>query len=190
MLSAFRRGKGIDHTIMIIATLGTSIPSFVVASICMVIFGVTFQILPTYGLDTWDAYILPAFALSLFPLSFITRLMRSSMLDVIHQDYIKTARAKGLSEGMVIIKHALRNAIQPVITYIGPLLAAVLTGSFIIEQIFTIPGLGKTFVESIQNRDYWMVMGTTIFYGGLLVVLNFAIDLLYMAIDPRIKLKN
>lgn len=190
ILSAFKNGKALDHTVMVIATLGTSIPSFVVASVSMIIFCVEFKLLPTIGLYTISSYILPAFALSLFPLSFIARLMRSSMLDVINQDYIKTARAKGLTEKKVIFKHALKNAILPVITYLGPLLAAILTGSFVIEKIFAIPGLGRFFVQSIFNRDYSVIMGTTIFYGAFLIFMNFVVDILYMLIDPRIKLKN
>lgn len=188
--SALKNGKGLDHTIMVLATIGTSIPSFVVATVSMIIFGVQFKLLPTYGLDTVQSYILPGFALSFFPLSFIARLMRSSMLDVINQDYIKTARAKGLSEATVIIKHAMRNAIQPVITYLGTLMAGVLTGSFVIEQVFSIPGLGRTFVESIQNLDYPLIMGTTIFYAALLIAMYLLVDVIYVLVDPRIKLSK
>jgi len=185
--SALKNGKALDHGIMILATIGTSVPSFVIATVSMIIFGVQLKWLPTYGLDTPQKYILPAFALSFFPLSFIARLMRSSMLDVINQDYIKTARAKGLSESVVIIKHAARNALQPVITYLGTLTAGVLTGSFVIEKVFTIPGLGKSFVESIFNRDYPLIMGTTVFYAALLILIYFLVDVLYAVIDPRIK---
>jgi ABC-type dipeptide/oligopeptide/nickel transport system permease component len=190
ILSALKNNKFADRAVMVASTIGTSVPSFVVATVSMILFGVTFQLLPTYGIDSWQSYILPAFALSFFPLSFASRLMRSSMLDVINQDYIKTARAKGLKESTVIFKHALRNAILPVVTYLGPLLAGVLTGSFIIEKIFTIPGLGKFFVESITNRDYSVILGTTIFYGAFLISMNFIVDIIYMFIDPRIKLKN
>lgn len=185
--SALKNGKALDHGIMVLATIGTSVPSFVIATVSMIIFGVQLKWLPTYGLDTPQKYILPAFALSFFPLSFIARLMRSSMLDVINQDYIKTARAKGLSEAVVIIKHAARNAMQPVITYLGTLTAGVLTGSFVIEKVFTIPGLGKSFVESIFNRDYPLIMGTTVFYAALLILIYFVVDVLYAVVDPRIK---
>lgn len=188
--AALKNGKALDSTIMVLATIGTSVPSFVIATVSMIIFGVSLKWLPTYGLDTPAKYIMPAFALSFFPLSFIARLMRSSMLDVINQDYIKTARAKGLSEGMVIMKHAVRNAIQPVITYLGSLLAGVMTGSFVIEKVFTIPGLGKSFVESINNRDYPLIMGTTIFYAALLIAIYFLVDMLYILVDPRIKLSK
>ena len=190
IISAFKNGKTADKTVMVIATLGTSIPSFVIATVSMIIFGVFLKWLPTYGLTSWKNYLLPSFALSLFPLSFISRLMRSTMIDVINQDYIKTARAKGLHEGVVIFKHALKNAILPVITYLGPLLAAVLTGSFIIEHIFTIPGLGAYFVTSIGNRDYAVILGTSIFFAAFLIAMNFFVDVMYMFIDPRIKLKG
>jgi ABC-type dipeptide/oligopeptide/nickel transport system permease component len=190
ILSALKNNKFADRAVMVVSTIGTSVPSFVVATVSMVLFGVIFQILPTYGLDSVQSYILPAFALSLFPLSFASRLMRSSMLDVVNQDYIKTARAKGLKESTVIFKHALRNAILPVVTYLGPLLAGVLTGSFIIEKVFTIPGLGKFFIDSISNRDYPVILGTTIFYGAFLIGINFIVDIIYMFIDPRIKLKD
>ena len=187
ILSALKTGRTLDHTVMFIATLGTSIPSFVVGSVSVIIFGVMVRLLPTYGLDSPQSYILPAFALSFFPLSFVARLVRSTMLDVLKQDYIKTARAKGLSEGMVLLKHALKNAILPVVTYLGPLMASVVCGSFVIEKIFTIPGLGKSFVESINSRDYPVIMGTTIFYAAILIFMNFVVDILYVFVDPRIK---
>jgi oligopeptide transport system permease protein len=190
IIAAFKNGKAADHTVMVIATLGTSIPSFVVATISMIIFGVSLKVLPTFGLDSASSYIMPAFALSLFPLSFISRLMRSSMIEVINQEYIKTARAKGLKESKVIFKHALKNAILPVITYLGPLVAAVLTGSFVIEKVFTIPGLGAFFVQSINNRDYSMILGTTIFFGAFLIGMNFLVDIIYTLVDPRIKMKG
>lgn len=188
--SAVKNGKGVDRFVMVLATLGTSVPSFVVATVSMILFGVTLKWFPTYGLDSPVKYILPGFALSFFPLSFIARLMRSNMLEVVNQDYIKTARAKGLSESMVILKHAMRNAIQPVVTYLGSLLAGVLTGSFVIEKVFTIPGLGKQFVESINSRDYSLIMGTTIFYAALLIFMYLLVDILYVLIDPRIKLSK
>ena len=190
ILSALKTGRTLDHTVMFIATLGTSIPSFVVGSVSVIIFGVMWRLLPTYGLYSPQSYILPAFSLSFFPLSFVARLVRSTMLDVLKQDYIKTARAKGLSEGMVLLKHALKNAILPVVTYLGPLMASVVCGSFVIEKIFTIPGLGKSFVESINSRDYPVIMGTTIFYAAILIFMNFVVDILYVFVDPRIKNSN
>jgi oligopeptide transport system permease protein len=155
----------------------------------MYLFGVYVGWIPTIGLDAPINYILPVFALSFYPMAYITRLMRSSMLDVVGQDYMRTARAKGLSQLGCLFRQALRNAILPVITYIGPLLAYTLTGSFIVEKIFVIPGLGGQFVSSILNRDYTVIMGTTIFLASLIIVLNTLVDIAYTLIDPRIKLK-
>ncbi len=191
VLSALKKNTAVDRLIMLIVTFGIAVPSFVVATISMIIFGVQLQILPTISdLSTVSSYILPGFALSFFPLSFITRLMRSSMLDVINQDYIRTARAKGLSDRVVIFKHALRNGILPVVTYAGPMVASVLTGSFVIESIFSIPGLGSTFVTSITGRDYTTVMGVTIFFGAILILMNFIVDVVYRFVDPRINIIN
>lgn len=190
IIAALKNGRAGDRTVMVIATIGTSVPSFVLGTVALILFGVTFPILPTTGLDSWQNYIMPGFALSFFPLSFCSRLMRSSMLDVINQDYIKTARAKGLTEQKVVFKHAMRNAILPIVTYLGPLMAQVLTGSFVIESIFSIPGLGSFFVQSINNRDYAVILGTTIFYGAFLIAMNFIVDMLYILIDPRIKLNK
>lgn len=189
--SALKRNSGVDRLIMLVVTIGIAVPSFVVATVSMIVFGVQLNWLPTISsLDSLASYILPGFALSFFPLSFITRLMRSSMLDVINQDYIRTARAKGLSESVVIFKHGLRNGILPVVTYAGPMLAGILTGSFIIESIFSIPGLGSSFVNSITARDYPTVMGVTIFFGAFLILMNFLVDILYRFIDPRINIIN
>jgi ABC-type dipeptide/oligopeptide/nickel transport system permease component len=190
IMGSLRRNTWVDRTVMFVSTLGIAVPSFVVATVGMLIFSVLLGLLPTYGLSTPIHYILPAIALSFGPLSYIARLTRSSMLDVIHQDYIRTARAKGLREGIVIFKHALKNAILPVVTYLGPLLAGVLTGTFVIEKIFSVPGLGRAFVDSITNRDYPLILGTTIFYGAILIMMNFIVDMLYLLIDPRIKLEN
>lgn len=188
-IAALNRGKWIDHTLVFISTVGIAIPGFVVATSLMLFFGVQLRILPTYGLTTPLHYILPAFTLSFYPMSYISRLMRSSMLDVLGQDYMRTAKAKGVSGFMILFKHGLRNAILPILTYVGPLLAYILTGSFIVEKIFTIPGLGGEFISSITNRDYPMIMGTTIFLASLLVVMNVIVDITYKLVDPRIKLK-
>ncbi len=192
VISALRQGKWEDYTTMFIATLGVTIPSFVLATILIYLFGVVFKIFPVSSgsLTKPIQYVLPVIALSGYSLSFIARLMRSSMLDVIRQDYIRTARAKGLSELKVIYKHALKNAIIPVITYLGPLAAGLLTGSFVIERLFSIPGMGEYFVKSVGNRDYTMIMGSTIFYSVILVVMNFIVDIIYVIIDPRIKLTS
>ena len=177
---------------MFIATLGVTIPSFVMAILLIYIFSLKIGILPVIsgGLETFNTMVLPVLALTGYQLSFIVRLMRSSMLDVIQQDYIRTARAKGISEFKVVMKHAFKNAILPVITYMGPMVAALLTGSFVIERMFTIPGIGGFFVTSIANRDYTMIMGSTIFYAIFLIVMNFVVDIFYGFVDPRIKLQN
>ena len=188
-IAAMHRGKVSDSVIIVIATLGIAVPSFVVCSLSMYFFGVKLRWLPTVGLSSWKNYIMPVFSLSLYPTSYITRLMRSSMLDVLGQDYMRTARAKGVSQRVSLFKHALRNAILPVVTYLGPMMAYTLTGSFIVEKVFTIPGLGGEFVSSISNRDYMMIMGTTIFLATLMVFINFIVDIVYKIIDPRIKLQ-
>lgn len=187
IFAAFKRNKIADRVIMFISTLGIAVPNFVMATTMLVFFGVFLGWLPTLGLSTWKHYIMPAFALAFYPMCFIARLMRSSMLDVLNQDYIKTARAKGLLEGKVLFKHAMRNSIIPVVTYLGPLTAGVLTGGFVIEKIFTIPGMGKFFIESINNRDYPLIMGVTVFYSALLIFMNLIVDIMYGVIDPRIK---
>ena len=187
IIAAFKHNKPLDRIVMFIANLGIAVPNFVMATALLFFFGVQLGWLPTLGLKTWQHYIMPALALSFNPMCYISRLMRSSMLDVLRQDYIKTARAKGLQEKVVLFKHALRNAILPVVTYLGPLTAGILTGGFVIEKIFTIPGMGKFFVESINNRDYPLIMGVTLFYSALLVLMNLVVDLLYGVIDRRIK---
>ncbi len=188
-IAALNRGKFWDNFIIVFSTCGIAVPSFVICTVCMYFFGVNLGWLPTFGLSTPLHYIMPVFALAFYPTAYIARLMRSSMLDVLGQDYMRTARAKGLSQTVMLFKHALRNAILPVVTYVGPMLAYTLTGSFIVEKIFTIPGLGGEFVGSIVNRDYTVIMGTTIFLATLLIVMNVLVDIVYKLIDPRIKLK-
>ncbi|MGI6249004.1 MAG: ABC transporter permease [Acutalibacteraceae bacterium] len=188
-LAAFNRGKWLDSVILIFSTTGIAVPSFVTATVLMMIFSVKFNLLPTYGLTSWKHYIMPVMSLAFYPSSYISRLTRSSMLEVMGQDYIRTARAKGLPKSRVIFKHALRNALLPVITYLGPLLAYTLTGSFVVEKIFTVPGLGNHFISSIINRDYTMIMGTTIFLATLIIVMNLIVDIVYKIVDPRIDLK-
>jgi oligopeptide transport system permease protein len=188
-IAALNRGKWADNLIIVLATCGIAFPSFVICTVGMYFFGVNLGWLPTFGLTTPAHYVLPVFALSFYPMSYITRLMRSSMLDVIGQDYMRTAKAKGLSSFKCLFKHALRNAILPVVTYLGPMLAYTLTGSFIVEKIFVIPGLGGQFVSSITNRDYTVIMGTTIFLATLIIVMNVLVDIVYKIIDPRIQLQ-
>ena len=188
-VSAFNRGKWLDNLIIVIATCGIAVPSFVVCTILMYVFGMELGWFPTFGLNTPLHYVMPVMALSFYPTAYITRLMRSSMLDVLGQDYMRTAKAKGLSQFVSLFKHALRNAILPVVTYVGPMMAYTISGSFIVEKIFTIPGLGGEFIGSITARDYTIIMGTTIFLATLMVIINLLVDILYTIIDPRIKLK-
>jgi len=172
---------------MFMATLGVTIPSFVIATLTIFIFAGKLGWLPTFGIDTWQGYIGPVLALSGYSLSFVTRLTRSTMLEVLRQDYIRTARANGISELKVMMKHAVKNALIPVVTYLGPMIAAILTGSFVIERIFVIPGIGRYFVESITNRDYTTIMGVTAFYAAFYILMVLLVDVAYAYIDPRIK---
>nr|WP_240463836.1 ABC transporter permease [Paenibacillus apiarius] len=190
MLAALRHRKLLDTFSMVLAVIGVSVPSFVLASFFQYLFGVKLKWFAVVGLNAPLDYVLPTIALSALPIAFIARLTRSNMLEVLHSDYIKTARSKGLTAGVIVRRHVLRNGILPVVTYIGPLTANVVTGSFIIEQIFGIGGLGKVFVISISNRDYSLIMGITIFYGLILMSARFLTDLAYGFIDPRIKLGN
>ena len=189
IVSALKQNKWQDGLVMFLATLGVTIPSFVMATGIIYIFSAKYNILPSNGLTSWKHMIGPVIALSGFSLSFVARLMRSSMLEVLQQDYIRTARAKGLSNNKVIYKHALKNALIPVVTYLGPMIATLLTGSFVIEKVFAIPGMGKHFVESVGNRDYTVLMGITIFYALFLVIMVLIVDIVYSFIDPRIKME-
>lgn len=188
IIAGVKQHKWQDKIVNFFTTLGVAVPSFVVAALLIYIFSTKLHLLPAAMWNGWRHEILPALALSGMPMSFIARLTRSSILDILTQDYIKTARAKGLSWKMVLIKHALPNSLIPVITYLGPMTAGILTGSFVIESIFAIPGLGQYFVTSIYNRDYTVIMGVTIFYSVIIIILNMAVDLLYPLLDPRIKL--
>ncbi len=188
-IAAYKRGKLADNIIIVFSTAGIAIPSFLSATLLMYFLSVRFKLLPSLGLTTPASYVMPVIALALYPASYIARLMRSSMLDVIGQDYMRTARSKGVTPSVSIFKHALRNAILPVVTYLGPLLAYLMTGSFIVEKIFTIPGLGHEFVGAISSRDYPLIMGTTIFLATFVIFMNVVVDIAYALIDPRIKLK-
>ena len=183
--AALRRNKIIDKVIMVITTAFVSMPSFIAGSLLLIIFSVKLGWLPANG-TTAQGLVLPVITLALYPMSYITRLTRSSMLDVLGQDYIRTARAKGVPGFRVIFGHALKNSLIPVITYFGPMLAYIVTGSLVVEQVFAVPGIGRQFVSSITNRDYTMIMGTTIFLASLIVIMNLISDLLYKVVDPRI----
>ena len=187
--AAINRGKPLDSIISVVSTMGIAVPSFVICTMLMYFFGVHLKLLPTFGLTSWKHYIMPVISLSFYPTAYIMRLMRSSLLDVLGQDYIRTTKAKGVSQFMALFKHALRNAILPVVTYIGPMAAYTLTGSFIVEKIFTIPGLGGEFIGSIGSRDYTIIMGTTIFLAAIMVLMNVVVDIVYKLVDPRIKSK-
>ncbi len=186
--AALRRNKIIDKVIMVITTAFVSMPSFIVGSLLLIIFSVRLGWLPANG-TTAQGLVLPVITLALYPMSYITRLTRSSMLDVLGQDYIRTARAKGVPGFRVIFGHALKNSLIPVITYFGPMLAYIVTGSLVVEQVFAVPGIGRSFVNSITGRDYPLVMGTTIVLAVLIIVMNLVSDIMYKVVDPRIELE-
>ena len=187
-VAALRRNKFIDRVIMVITTAFVSMPSFIMGTFMLLLFTVQLAILPANGAEP-GGLILPTIALSLSPMANITRLTRSSMLDVLGQDYIRTAKAKGVSGPKIIFGHALKNALIPVVTYFGPMLAYIVTGSLVVEQIFAVPGIGRYFVNSITSRDYTLIMGTTIVLAILIVIMNLIGDILYKVIDPRITLE-
>ncbi|KZE79066.1 MULTISPECIES: ABC transporter permease [Paenibacillus] len=186
--AALRQNGLIDYIAMVLAVIGIAVPNFVVAPLLIKYIAVEWELLPVATWGTWKHVVLPAVALSTGPIAIIARLTRANMVEVLTQDYIETARAKGLSPVTIVFKHALRNAVLPVVTLVGALLANVLTGSFVIEKIFAIPGMGKYFVDGINNRDYAVIMGTTVFYSALLIFMMFLVDIAYSLIDPRIKL--
>jgi dipeptide transport system permease protein len=187
-IAALRHNRVIDYAAMVFSVLGIAVPNFVIASLLIKYVAVDWHLLPAATWGTWKHVILPSLALATGPLAIIARFTRANMLEVLNQEYIETAKAKGLSPFTVIVKHAMRNAILPVVTLLGPLLANVLTGSFVIEKIFAIPGMGKYFVESVGNRDYAVIMGTTVFYSALLIFMMFLVDITYGIIDPRMKM--
>lgn len=188
ILSALRHTQWQDNLVMLVAIMGVSMPSFIVATLLQYVFSYKLQWLPAALWGTPSHLVLPVLALAALPLAFFARLVRSSMLEVLSQDYIRTARSKGLSESALVLRHALKNTLIPLITVLGPMLANLLTGTFVIERIFAIPGLGNYFVNSIYNRDYFVILGLTVFYAMLLLALNLVVDITYALIDPRIKL--
>lgn len=190
ILAALKYNKWPDSLCMVLATLGVTIPGFVIATLLMYVFGVKLRLVEITGLNSWKSYILPSVALAGYSIAFISRLTRSKLLEVLKSDYIRTAKAKGVSGSRIIFRHALRNTLIPIVTYLGPLVAGILTGSFVVEKIFAIPGLGREFVTTIGNRDYTTILGVTIFYSALLIICNLIVDIMYVIIDPRIKLEN
>ena len=188
IIAALKHGKWQDSLIGFITTLGVTIPSFVVASLLEYFLAFRLGWFPIFGVDNLKGYVLPMIALSGYSLAFVTRLTRSSLVDVMRSDYIRTARVKGLSERQVVVRHGLRNSLIPVVTVLGPMFAGLLMGSFVVEKIFALPGMGRFFVQSITNRDYTAIMGFTLFYATVLVILVFVVDIIYCIIDPRIQL--
>ena len=184
-VAALNRGKVIDRIIVFFTTLATSVPSFVLATLLLLIFSIKLGLVPAWSAQNPN-YILPVISLSMYPMAYITRLTKTSMLDALNQDYIRTARAKGVASYKVIFKHALRNALIPVVTYVGPMVAFIITGSMVVETIFSTGGLGSYFVTSINTRDYTLIMGVTIFLAILMVTANLITDIVYKLIDPRI----
>nr|WP_276857280.1 ABC transporter permease [Intestinimonas timonensis] len=190
-LAAYKRGTWVDSLLRVICTLGISMPGFVVATMLLHLLtgGIEgLKLFPTMFDGTAKSYVLPCLALGFYPMCYLSRQTRTAMLDAINQEYIKTARAKGLKNKKIIFKHALRNALIPVITYLGPQIAFTLCGGFVVEKVFSIPGLGRYFISSIQNRDYPLIMGTTIFLAAFIIIMNLIVDLLYKLVDPRINL--
>ena len=187
-VAALRRNKFIDKVIMVMTTAFISMPSFIMGTLLLLVFALELALVPANG-ETSKGLILPIITLSLSPMANITRLTRSSMLDVLGQDYIRTARAKGVSQVKIIFGHALKNSRIPVITYFGPMLAYITTGSLVVEQIFAVPGIGRYFVSSITGRDYPLIMGTTIVLATLIVIMNLLSDIMYKIVDPRITLE-
>ena len=184
-VAALNRGKFIDRIIVFFTTLATSAPSFVLATLLLLVFSIQLGWVPVWS-ATEQNYVLPVISLCMYPMAYITRLTKTSMLDALNQDYIRTARAKGVASYKVIFKHALRNALIPVVTYVGPMVAFIITGSMVVESIFSTGGLGSYFVSSITNRDYTLIMGVTIFLAILMVTANLITDIVYKLIDPRI----
>jgi ABC-type dipeptide/oligopeptide/nickel transport system permease component len=187
IISALKQNTIIDYVSMLVATVGTTIPGFVTAIFLIYLFGVTLHLLPFVGWGSWQHMIMPMFVLGLGPGAFLTRITRASMLEAIRQDYIRTARSKGLRERAVILGHALKNALIPVATIIGPATAGLITGSFIIESLFNVPGMGRLYIISITQRDYPTIMATTLLYAFLIMIANLTVDLVYGVLDPRIK---
>ena len=189
-IAAVKRSRWQDNLAMILAVVGISVPNFIMATFLQYLFSMKMDLLPVARWGSLAHSILPALSLAALPTAFIARLTRANMVEVLEQDYVQTARSKGLSTRQVVLKHVLKNSLLPVLTYLGPLTSAILTGSFIVEKIFGIPGLGGWFVNSITNRDYTVIMGVTVFYSALLMLCVLVVDLMYTVIDPRIRLEN
>ena len=190
ILAALHRGRKLDYVCVVIAILGTSIPDFIMGAILQYLFGIKWGLLPVAQYLGFRYTILPSIGIGFYTLAMVSRLMRASMLEVVQQDYIKTAKSKGISKMKIIYKHQIRNAITPVVTVLGPIVASVLCGTFVIESIFAIPGMGKYYVESVQNLDYSLVLGMTVFFGFFLILANLIVDILYGIIDPQVRVQE
>jgi len=191
-VAAYKRGSWIDGLLRVVTTVGVAIPTFVLATELLIVFAVQFKIFPVISgsLESWKAYVLPVISLSFYYMCYIAKLMRTSMLDAINQDYIRTAKAKGVKTKWIVLKHALRNSLIPVITYLGPVTAGIITGSFVVESTFNIPGLGKYFVNSVLSRDYPVIMATTFVLSAMVIFMNLVVDIAYKIVDPRITLAS
>jgi len=187
-VAALNQNGRLDHALMTAAMMGISIPNFVLAPLLVLVFAVTLRWLPAGGLDSWSSFVLPVVSLALPQIAYIARLTRGSMIEVLRSDFIRTARAQGLPTREIIVGHALKPALVPIVSYLGPATAGIITGSVVVEQIFGVPGLGRYFVQGALNRDYTLVMGIVVFYGVLIILFNFLVDLAYRWLDPRVKL--
>ena len=187
VLSAVKKNGPLDYAAVLLSTLGAAVPSFVLGIGLILLFAVRLDWVPVNGWGSAKEAIMPVIALSFLPVAFLARITRASMLEVLRQDYVRTARSKGLGEFTVLTRHTIRNAVIPVLTVVGPLAAGLITGSFIIEQMFGIPGLGRQFITSVTQRDYGVIMGTTLFYAALVALANLLVDITYAVVDPRIK---
>ena len=191
-IAAYNRGSWLDGFLRVMTTFGVAIPTFVLATLLLVVFAVKLKWLPTISgsLSDWKTMIMPIISMSFYYTCYVAKLMRTSMLDAINQDYIRTARAKGVKTRMIVLKHALRNSMIPVITYLGPVTAGIITGSFVVESTFSIPGLGKYYVQCVMSRDYPVIMATTVVLSALVIAMNLVVDIAYKLVDPRITLTS
>jgi oligopeptide transport system permease protein len=188
IVAVIRPQSWMDRSGMFLATAGISIPNFVIGALLILWFSYAYRLFPPALWEGWRNAILPALTLGLAPSAFIARLLRSSILEALHQDFVRTARAKGLSEGTILFKHVLKNSVTPVVTFLGPLMATLVTGSFIVEYIFAIPGMGRFFITAVTNRDYPLIMGVTLVYSAMIVLANLAVDIAYAYLDPRVRI--
>lgn len=187
VLAALRQNSWVDYLCLFFATIGASVPNFVMGIVLIILLSVTLHLLPTGGWGTWQKIIMPALALGLYPAALLARMTRAAMIEAIRQDFVRTARAKGLVENVILWRHIFKNALIPVVTVLGPTAAVLITGSFIIESIFAVPGIGKFYIQGIFARDYGLLMGTTLFYAVVIAFANLLVDVLYAFIDPRIR---